>query len=135
MKLIIFAKNSDQCVIDMLFIQTLTSEENFIPVPILTSSDRKDILDNFLQEANRTLTDEQRTFVLEMFEKCPLPLYMKLGFREAVDWTSFRPIEECRLQETIRGSIDQLLQKIETKHGQLFASRALGYVTAGFSEI
>lgn len=73
--------------------------------------------------------------MLEMFEKCPLPLYIKLGFREAINWTSFRPMEECHLQETIRGCINQLLENIETKHGHMFVSRALGYVTAGYAEV
>ena len=66
-----------------------------------------------------------------MFEKCPLPLYFKLSFREALEWTSFRPIEECRLRDTIRGTIDHMFTKLETKHGKLFVSRALGYVTIG----
>ncbi|XP_061186244.1 NACHT and WD repeat domain-containing protein 2-like [Saccostrea echinata] len=118
-------------------IKTLSAEENFIQVPLLTSSDREDILDHFCQTSNRTLTDAQRTYVLEMFEKCPLPLFIKLSFREAMEWTSFRSIKECCLQDTIRGCIDQLFQKMETKYGRIFVSRTLGYITAakhGLSE-
>lgn len=44
-------------------------------------------------------------------------------------------MEECHLQETIRGCINQLLENIETKHGHMFVSRALGYVTAGYAEV
>ncbi|XP_062599748.1 NACHT domain- and WD repeat-containing protein 1-like, partial [Saccostrea cucullata] len=111
-------------------IKTISSEQHFLRVPLLTVSDRKDILDHFFQTNNRTLNDAQRTYVLEMFDKCPLPLFIKLSFREAIEWTSFRPIEECRLQDTIRGCIDKLFEKMETKHGYVFVSRTLGYITA-----
>ena len=114
-----------------LLLQNFVPKENFIPVPLLTSEDRVDILNHWFEKNNRKLTDEQRSYALRMFEKCPLPLYFKLSFRETSEWTSFRPIEECRLQDTIRGTIDHMFIKLETKHGNCLVSRALGYVTIG----
>nr|XP_022300895.1 NACHT and WD repeat domain-containing protein 2-like [Crassostrea virginica] len=104
-------------------------EKNFIPVPLLTSEERVDVLNHWIETHNKKLTGEQKSYILHMFEKCPLPLYFKLSFREALEWTSFRPIEECRLQDTIRGTIDHMFAKLESKHGKLFISRALGYIT------
>lgn len=111
--------------------QSFVSGDNFISVPLLTPENRIDVLDHWFQINNRKLTDEQRSYVLSMFEKCSLPLYIKLCFREAITWTSFRPIEECQLEDTIRGCIDKLFKSLENKHGELFVVRALGYVTVG----
>ena len=118
-------------LIGFFFKQNFVSKENFIPVPLLTPEDRVDVLDHWFERNKRKLTDEQRSYALRMFEKCPLPLYFKLSFREALEWTSFRPIEECCLQDTIRGTIDHMFRKLETKHGICLVSRALGYVTIG----
>lgn len=118
-------------------IKSFVSEDNFISVPLLTPENRIDVLDHWFQINNRKLTDEQRSYVLSMFEKCSLPLYIKLCFRKAITWTSFRPIEECQLEDTIRGCIDKLFRSLENKHGELFVARALGYVTVakhGLSE-
>ena len=90
-----------------------------------------DVLNHWIETHNKKLTGEQKSYILHMFEKCPLPLYFKLSFREALEWTSFRPIEECRLQDTIRGTIDHMFAKLESKHGKLFISRVLGYITIG----
>lgn len=118
-------------------IKSFVSDANFISVPLLTPEDRIDVLDNWFKINNRKLTDGQRSYVLSLFEKCSLPLYIKLCFRKAIKWTSFHPIEECQLEDTIRGCIDKLFISLENKHGELFVARALGYVTVakhGLSE-
>lgn len=69
--------------------------------------------------------------VLKAFEKCPLPLYLKMSLDEACRWNSFSPESETVLENTIRKSIDALFQRLEKSHGYLMMSRSMGYLTTG----
>ena len=63
-------------------------------------------LDKLLREARRTLQPKQREIVLSHFERCGLPLYIKLAAEESRLWKSFSPPDACRLGEGIAGVLD-----------------------------
>ncbi|XP_041349252.1 NACHT domain- and WD repeat-containing protein 1-like [Gigantopelta aegis] len=105
------------------------SEENFLDVPKLPDNDVSGILDKWLETNGRKLTDFQRRKVMTAFQKCPLPLFLKLSFDQACRWTSYAPTDQTILQTTVRGSIDALLARVEQLHGKLFVSHALAYLT------
>ncbi|XP_067662722.1 NACHT and WD repeat domain-containing protein 2-like [Haliotis asinina] len=106
-----------------------SQRENFLKVPKLADKDVEGILTKWLDVGRRNLTDQQRLTVLRAFQKCPLPLFLKLSFDEACRWTSFASPSETTLQTSIRGSINALFSRIEALHGQIFVSRALAYLT------
>lgn len=107
------------------------SSKNYIAVEKLPEGDVKCIVDSWLKEKNRTLTEFQKELLFRSFDQCPLPLNLKLSFDEACKWTSFATRDSTRLQMTIRASINRLFFRLERMHGELFVSRALGYMTAG----
>ena len=90
----------------------------------------KQILDSWLQSARRQLQSEQEKTVLEAFEKCPLPLYLKLCFDEACRWKSYTSSNDTKLAPSIKEIIHDLLDRIERLHGKVLVSQALAYITA-----
>ena len=90
----------------------------------------KQILDSWLKSSRRQLQSEQEKIVLEAFEKCPLPLYLKLSFDEASRWKSYTSPNDTKLASTIKGIIHDLLDRVERLHGKALVSHALAYITA-----
>lgn len=88
-------------------------------------------MDHWLKRKERCLTQKQLDIVLKAFEKCPLPLYLKMSLDEACRWNSFSPESDTVLENTIRKSIDALFQRLEKSHGYLMMSRSMGYLTTG----
>ncbi len=72
----------------------------------------------------------QKDVLMNSFNQCPLPLFLKLSFDEAVRWKSYTPPEESVLHAAIKESINGLFARLERLHGKLLVSHALGYVTA-----
>lgn len=111
--------------------------ESLFSIPKLPKSDARGIVDHWLKRKERCLTQKQMDIVLKAFEKCPLPLYLKMSLDEACRWNSFSPESETVLENTIRKSIDALFQRLEKSHGYLMMSRSMGYLTTarnGLSE-
>ena len=88
------------------------------------------ILDSWLRAANRTILPKQKNCVMESFQKCPLPLYLKLSFDEALRWTSYTPYSDLCLEPSVREIIDDLFNRVERRHGKILVSHALAYITA-----
>ncbi|KAK3084596.1 hypothetical protein FSP39_016054 [Pinctada imbricata] len=118
-------------------LQTFVSNENMIAVPKLPADDVSGIVNKWLSNQRRCLTDVQMQILLKSFDSCPLPLYLKLSFDEACRWQSYASASDTVLQKTIRDSINSLYKRLEVSHGEKLVSRALGYLTAarnGLSE-
>ena len=90
----------------------------------------KEILNSWLNSSGRVLRQEQENIVLEAFQQCPLPLYLKLSFDEACRWNSYTPTNETQLSPSIKGIINDLLDRVERLHGKVLVSQALAYITA-----
>jgi len=100
-------------------------------VPPLTTYDIDGILNNWLSEASRTLTTEQRTHVIDTITNNPIPLLLKLSFDEAVRWRSYDTLEQTTLQKNVPMMISALFDRLEKIHGKILVSHALAYLTAG----
>lgn len=90
----------------------------------------KQILDSWLKSSRRVLQGEQEKIVLEAFENCPLPLYLKLCFDEASRWKSYTLPNDTKLAPTIKGIIHDLFDRVERLHGKALVGQALAYITA-----
>ena len=110
--------------------RSLPVESSYIEVPLLTIGMGTQILDNWLAEIGRTLTDEQFELVVSSFSKCPQPLFLKLIFTEASRWASYTNVRGLNLGSNVPQAIRLLFQRLERKHGKTLTSRALGYITA-----
>ena len=67
---------------------------------------------------------------MSVFQKCPLPLYLKLSFDEALRWKSYTPVSDIYLEQNVREIIDDMFQRLERRHGKILVSHALAYITA-----
>eukprot|EP00794_Sanderia_malayensis_P011746 gene11746-12966_t len=108
----------------------VTHKGAFINVPVLPQKTAHEILDAWLKNANHTITKQQNSLVMAAFDKCRLPLFLKLSFDEAIRWKSYLPLGEARLQPSIKEAINELFARIERLHGHALVSHALGYITA-----
>lgn len=101
-----------------------------VAIPNMPQEDAESILKYWLQHDNRELTQHQFDVIIKAYNKCSLPLYLKLAFMESKSWSSFTEIENCKLSETITKLAALKFGKLESKHGEPLVRRALGYITA-----
>jgi len=104
----------------------------------MVADEGSDLLDRWLSANRRTLRPDQKSEVLGKFEKCGLPLYLKLAFEEARRWKSYDDLSfgtdgKSGLSGDVPGLIDDLLRRLsrEEEHGNVLVSRGLGYVASG----
>ena len=110
--------------------QTTLPTESFIEVPELSSSFAQVILESWMDTAKHSLTEGQQNLVLDVFRSNPLPLLLKLSFDESLTWKSYTPLGYVALGGTVEKAINCFFDRIERKHGTIFVSRILGYMTA-----
>ncbi|MGO9270017.1 MAG: WD40 repeat domain-containing protein [Terriglobia bacterium] len=98
----------------------------------MAQSEGGQALDELLGEARRTLQPWQRETVLAHFERCGLPLYLKLAAEESRLWKSYALEDDCRLGEGVAGVIDTLFDRLASNanHGPVLVERSLGYLAA-----
>ena len=105
-----------------------------VPVQLerMAQSEGGQALDELLREARRTLQPWQRETVLAHFERCGLPLYLKLAAEESRLWKSYAPEDACTLGEGVAGVIDTLFDRLASNanHGPMLVERSLGYLAA-----
>ena len=120
---------------DMLEKKTLETHRRTLEP--MTPEDGRQILDLWLKNAGRALQPAQRDAVLDRFRGCGLPLYLKLAFEEARQWTSSSP--PGLLSADIPGMVRVLFARLssEANHGKVLTAKSLGYLRAsknGLSE-
>lgn len=89
------------------------------------------LLDAWLADARRALTDRQRDTVRQAFGQHALPLHLRLCFAEAVRWPSMHT--PAPLPSTVEGMVDVLLARLgdEREHGAVLVGKTLGFLAAG----
>ncbi len=119
-------------------------EENRLELQPMPMVEGETLLDLWLAEAGRTLQPEQRADVLNKYQLCGLPLYLRLAFEEVRRWRSYDGLpagadDQPGLGEEIPGILHDLFWRLsqESNHGQVLVERSLGYLAAsknGLSE-
>lgn len=106
-------------------------DDAFIEVPQLPENTANTILNAWLSDAKRQLTEVQNAAVMDVFQQCALPLFLKLSFDQAVKWKSYAPLDvtTATLQSNIKDSINKLFSDLERLHGKVLVSHALGLIT------
>lgn len=88
------------------------------------------ILSAWLKTEGHKLTSKQREIVMNAFNQCPLPLYLKLSFDQSLKWRSYSHVEKIALPLTVKEVINALFANMEHLHGKCLVRRSLGYLTA-----
>jgi WD40 repeat protein len=98
----------------------------------MTQAEGGQVLDEWLREVRRTLQPRQRDKVLAHFERCGLPLYLKLAAEESRLWKSYASDYACTLGEGVAGIIDTLFDRLasNSNHGPTLVERSLSYLAA-----
>jgi hypothetical protein len=98
----------------------------------MTQSEAGQALDELLWEAHRTLRPWQREAVLAHFERCGLPLYLKLAADESRLWKSYALPDACTLGEGVAGVINTLFARLSSSasHGPVLVEHSLSYLAA-----
>ncbi|XP_061593628.1 NACHT domain- and WD repeat-containing protein 1 [Cololabis saira] len=107
----------------------LDNPGRFFKVERLSRVEGERIMESYLQESERTLTQEQKDAVLQSFESTGCPLHLKLILSVAKRWTSFTMRTELQLGNSAQEVMSQLLLRLEEKHGKEIVGGALGYIT------
>jgi len=120
-----------------VIVSTTTGEEPLpamLPVQLerMRESEGGQALDELLRETHRTLQPWQREAVLAHFQRCGLPLYLKVAAEESRLWKSYAPETASMLGEGVVGVIDTLLDRLanDSNHGATLVERSLGYLAA-----
>lgn len=116
-------------------LRTVFPKDAFIHVPVFSQELSSHVLKAWLTKKNRTLTEEQFSFVERAFLKCSLPLFVKLTYDQILVWRSYTTLDQCVLKHTVQQSIETLFSHLEKKHGVVLVTRALAYVTASLTGI
>ncbi|XP_073254960.1 NACHT and WD repeat domain-containing protein 2-like [Porites lutea] len=104
-------------------------EEGLVEVTKMSANDGKELLESWLKASNRSLTASQMLEVLDAFNECPYPLFLKIAFETSCTWTSFTPVDDITLSRTVRQLIDDMFDRLIRIHGNLLVDHALGYLT------
>jgi hypothetical protein len=88
------------------------------------------LLERWLAEGHRHLTDDQRNIVLAGFAANGLPLYLRLAFEQARRWSSREPghLAGNDVPELVRDTLAGLARP--ESHGRELVSRSLSYLAA-----
>ncbi|XP_033751620.1 uncharacterized protein LOC117335608 isoform X2 [Pecten maximus] len=106
------------------------TSEAYIEIPELPEQDAITILEHWLNKSDKSFTDEQFECLIEAFKKCPMPLFLKIAFQDALSWTSLTPLDQIKFGDNVKKQALFKFGKLETKHGEPLVRRALGYITA-----
>ena len=90
-----------------------------------------------LLDQKRRLTQKQTDLILAKFEKCPLPLYLRLAADIGTRWHSYDEVSEEDIAGDMKGLVQTIFQQLQTRYGTKLIHHALGYITAaknGLSE-
>ncbi|MEH6625040.1 MAG: DUF4062 domain-containing protein [Motiliproteus sp.] len=99
-----------------------------IELKAMSPSEGTVLLESWLSQAGRTLQASQQQAVLDSFNGCGLPLYLKLAVEEAKRWTSWQ--EPQTFGSDVDGIINDLFTGLEKEHGTLLTQCSLGYLAA-----
>ena len=106
-----------------------------LQIPLMTPSDGLKILNKWMEERSRTLTNEQWSVATQALSKCQLHLFLALTFSEVQHWTSFTNARETVLGQTLLDAIALKLDRSERELGKKFVSRVLGYITLSMCSV
>ncbi len=109
----------------------LHDTQYYLELPALSASSGSDIVSSYMSTHSRTITTNQNQYVLELFQKCSSPLFLKLVLDSAATWHSYDTMDEVAAATTVQEAIVKLFTDLEVLFGSVFIQRAFGYLSCG----
>lgn len=119
--------DSGSCLSNMK--KLLPDESCYIRIDTLSKKSAVHILNKYGEMNNRTFTGFQVGKILQVFENCQEPMYLKLIYELVKDWKSFTDVSQLKFGKNCKEVIEQLFNKLENQHGRTLVY-ALKYLTA-----
>ena len=88
------------------------------------------IINLWLSNIGRKITDEQKAIVMNAFRVCPQPLFLKLLFGLARTWKSYTDCGRIQIPHSTKEALFQFYESMEEQFGAMLIKKALGYFTA-----
>ena len=110
------------------------SDDAIMAIEPLGSQDWEALLNLWLADEDRQLTQQQFNGIIDRAKSVALPLYLKLAFEDSLRWRSYQPASETYepLPYDIRGLIAHRFDDLgrEANHGATLVSLTLGWLAA-----
>jgi uncharacterized protein YejL (UPF0352 family) len=107
-------------------LRNIVVPQSFISMPPLEMTTGRSILKNWLHDIGRTLQKKQIDLILEIFEKDGNPLYLKLAFEQAKNWSADN--RNLILPRSVHEVLTFLFRKLSREHGDILVARVLSYL-------
>ena len=105
------------------------TSNNYIEITELNEDEIRSAIQYRLDNAQRTITDIQMKYLLNLFKKCSIPLYIKLVMDQAIKWKHSNSIKSIAVSNEIKPAIHDLLEKLELSYGIVLVKKVLQYMT------
>lgn len=102
---------------------------NYIEITPLNQDEIQSAIQYRLDNAQRKLTNGQMQYLLELFRRCSIPLYIKLVMDQAIKWHHAISMKNISVSDEIKPAIHDLLEKLETSYGIVLVKKVLQYMT------
>ena len=113
----------------------LPYDESFLEVSAMPKATGLDIFNAWLSRAKRTVTAEQMSKVMQAFNNCPHPLFLRLLFHQALQWKSYTSAATLNLPNSTAEALSHIFSAIEEHHGKVLVQRSFAYLTGCHSGI
>ena len=100
----------------------------FMEIGDVSEETVEEIVSHALQEAHRTLQDDQKDFLLKNCKANPHPIYLALTVKEAVTWCSYTKIDDDHVPSTAEDAVSRVLDRLETKYGLKLVQDTISYL-------
>jgi WD40 repeat protein/nucleoside-triphosphatase THEP1 len=105
------------------------TSNNYIEITELNEDEIQSAIQYRLDNAQRTLTNIQMQYLLNLFKKCSIPLYIKLVMDQAIKWRHSISMKTITVSDEIKPAIHDLLEKLELSYGIVLVKKVLQYMT------
>lgn len=102
--------------------------EQYLEIPTMPAGVADEMISIRLQNKCRRVTKIQRRFILEKFEQCPHPLYMRMILDQAATWRSCTVTSDLSVGDNINMAINRFFSELERIHGELTVRKTLGRI-------
>ena len=101
-----------------------------VALPEFTTDNSEEALALMLKQQGRSLTADQRAFILQGFKDCPSPLYLRMAFERSLSWASYDGVPSEPLPTSVSGLLALWFEEIRQDHGEHLVRTALAHLTA-----
>ena len=113
-------------------------DDGLLQIPTFSSVDCENIMKLLMNDNDRAVNYNQWKSIQNAFQACTSPLFVRLVYEQAVNWTSydFDDLKPCT-GSSVKEIVVRLFDELETKFGKELISKVLGYITvskSGLSE-